>query len=97
DFQHPVRRSSLSRIAAYIVIYVLLYAAFGVASPFWPKFFETRGSGAEPTGPLVARLAAHLEKLRLALAIGAVLAAGAAAAFLTAEGFWLFLSIALVQ
>ena len=106
-----MRRSRLSRIAAYIVLYVLLYAAFGVASPFWPKFFETRGFGAEqiglilaasmlirlPTGPLVARLADHLEKLRLALAIGAVLAAGAAAAFLTAEGFWLFLSIALVQ
>jgi PPP family 3-phenylpropionic acid transporter len=100
-----------SRLAAYIFLYILLYAAFGVASPFWPRFFETRGLSAEgigfilsasmlirlPAGPLVARLADHLEKLRLALAVGAVVAAGAAAAFLLADGFWVFLAIALVQ
>ncbi len=100
-----------SRLAAYIVLYVLLYAAFGVASPFWPKFFETKGVGAAeigvilsvsmlirlPAGPLVARLADHLEKRRLALAVGAVIAGGAAAAFLEADGFWLLLAIALVQ
>ena len=27
---------------AYILLYAALYAAFGVASPFWPRFFETR-------------------------------------------------------
>lgn len=106
-----MRRSRLSRIAAYIVLYVLLYAAFGVASPFWPKFFETKGADAAeigvilsismlirlPAGPLVARLADHFERRRLALAVGAVIAAGAAAAFLMADGFWLLLAIALVQ
>ena len=89
----------------------MLYAAFGVASPFWPKFFETRGLSAEqiglvlaastlirlPAGPLVGRLADRLGRLRLVLAVCAVLAAGAAAAFLLADGFWLFLAIALVQ
>lgn len=27
---------------AHIALYSALYAAFGAASPFWPKFFETR-------------------------------------------------------
>jgi len=82
-----------------------------VASPFWPKFYETRGLGAEqiglilaastlmrlPVGPLVGRLADMLGRLRLMLAVCAVLAAGAAAAFLMADGFWLFLAVALLQ
>ena len=64
----------------------MLYAAFGVASPFWPKFFETRGLGAEQiglilaastlirlaAGPLVGRLADLSGRLRLTLAICAV-------------------------
>ncbi|HLG45477.1 MAG TPA: MFS transporter [Reyranella sp.] len=100
-----------SRLAAYIALYVALYAAFGVASPFWPRFFESKGLSAQeiglvlslamlirlPAGPLVARLADQLERLRLALAIGAVVAAAAAAAFLRADGFWPLLAIALVQ
>jgi PPP family 3-phenylpropionic acid transporter len=96
---------------AYIVLYAALYAAFGVASPFWPKFFETRALPSQQiglilaaamlvrlaAGPLVGMLADHLGSLRLVLATCAALAAGTAAALLWADTFWLLLLIALVQ
>jgi MFS transporter, PPP family, 3-phenylpropionic acid transporter len=101
----------ISRPIAYIVLYVALYAAFGVASPFWPKFFETRALTAQQiglilgaamlvrlaAGPLVGMLADLLGSLRLLLAICAALAAATAAAFLFASAFWLLFLIALVQ
>jgi MFS transporter, PPP family, 3-phenylpropionic acid transporter len=82
-----------------------------VASPFWPKFFATKGLGAEQiglilaastlirlaAGPLVGRLADLSGRLRLMLALCAVVAAGAAASFPLAGTFWLVLAIALVQ
>lgn len=30
-----------------------MYGAFGVASPFWPRFFETLGLGPEQIGLLL--------------------------------------------
>ena len=39
---------------AYILLYAALYAAFGVASPFWPKFFETRGLISQQIGFILA-------------------------------------------
>jgi PPP family 3-phenylpropionic acid transporter len=101
----------ISRPIAYIVLYVALYAAFGVASPFWPKFFETRALNAQQiglvlgaamlvrlaAGPLVGMLADLLGSLRLLLATCAALAAATAAAFLLANTFWLFFLMALVQ
>jgi PPP family 3-phenylpropionic acid transporter len=96
---------------AYIVLYAALYAAFGVASPFWPKFFETRALTSEQiglilgaamlvrlaAGPLVGMLADRLGSLRLVLATCAALAAGTAAALLLANTFWSLFFIALVQ
>jgi PPP family 3-phenylpropionic acid transporter len=96
---------------AYIVLYTALYAAFGVASPFWPKFFETRALTSQQiglvlgaamlvrlaAGPSVGMLADLLGSLRLVLATCAALAAGTAAALLLANTFWLLLLIALVQ
>jgi PPP family 3-phenylpropionic acid transporter len=96
---------------AYIVLYVALYAAFGVASPFWPKFFETRALTSQQiglilgaamlvrlaAGPLVGMLADLLGSLRLVLATCIALAAGTAAAFLLANTFWSLFFIALVQ
>jgi hypothetical protein len=43
-------------LTAFIALFALLYAAFGVASPFWPRFFESRGLSAEQIGLLMARL-----------------------------------------
>lgn len=96
---------------AYIILYVALYAAFGVASPFWPKFFETRALTSQQiglilgaamlvrlaAGPLVGMLADFLGSLRLVLAACAGLAAVTAAALLLANTFWLLFFIALVQ
>ena len=100
-----------SRPIAYILIYVALYAAFGVASPFWPKFFETKSlaplqitlllSAAMLTrlaaGPLVAALADLLGSLRLMLAGCAAVAAAAAIALNWANKLWLLLFVALVH
>ncbi len=96
---------------AYIVLYVVLYAAFGAASPFWPKFFETRALASQQIGlilaaamltrlgfgPLVAVLADRLGSLRLVLAGCAAVAAAAALALLWADKFWFLLLVALVQ
>jgi MFS transporter, PPP family, 3-phenylpropionic acid transporter len=96
---------------AYIILYATMYAAFGVASPFWPKFFETRALTSQQigvilaaamlmrlvAGPLIGMLADLLGSLRLVLAICAALAAGTAAILLRADTFWLLLLIALVQ
>ena len=96
---------------AYIVLYVALYAAFGVASPFWPKFFQTRALGPQQisvilaaamlvrlvSGPLVGVLADVVGSLRLVLAACAAVAAAAAAALFYADTFMLLLAAALVQ
>jgi MFS transporter, PPP family, 3-phenylpropionic acid transporter len=96
---------------AYIALYVAMYAAFGVASPFWPRFFETKGLTAEQiglilaasmlvrlaVGPLAGRLADLSGSLRLVLALCAMAAAGFATAFLLANTIWLLLAIAMLQ
>jgi PPP family 3-phenylpropionic acid transporter len=96
---------------AYILLYAALYAAFGVASPYWPIFFETRGLTSQQVGfilaaamlvrlaagPLVGRLADASASLRLVLATCAVLAAAMAAALLLANTFWLLLMITSLQ
>jgi MFS transporter, PPP family, 3-phenylpropionic acid transporter len=96
---------------AYIALYAALYAAFGVVSPFWPKFFETRALTSEQiglilgsailarlvAGPLIGMVADTLGSLRLVLATCAALAAAAAAALLWADTFYLLLLVALIQ
>src|SRR3954464_12240379 len=96
---------------AYILLYAAMYAAFGVASPFWPKFFETRALDSQQigtviaaamivrlaAGPFVGRLADRSGSLRLVLATSCVLAAAMAAALLLANTFWVLLVVALAQ
>jgi PPP family 3-phenylpropionic acid transporter len=96
---------------AQIVLYVALYAAFGVASPFWPKFFETRGLAPQQigvilaaamsirliSGPLLGTLADSLGSLRLVLASCACVSASAALALISAETFWPLFFVALLQ
>jgi MFS transporter, PPP family, 3-phenylpropionic acid transporter len=97
--------------AAYIILYAALYAAFGVASPFWPKFFETKALSSEQigfilgagmlvrlaAGPLLGRLADLWGALRLVLATCAASAAAMAAALSLANTFWLLLVVASLQ
>lgn len=96
---------------AYILLYVTLYGAFGVASPYWPKLFESKGLTPQQiglilaaallmrlaAGPMVGRLADLLASLRLVLASCIVVAAAAAAAYTSANTFWFVLLIAVAQ
>ncbi|WP_162575618.1 MFS transporter [Variovorax sp. PBL-H6] len=98
-------------LRSFILLYVLLYASFGVASPFWPRFFETRGMSPEQiglllglgtvvrliAGPVAARLADRLQRLRHVLAAAAALAACLAFGLPWIGGFWIFLIVRLCQ
>lgn len=86
-----------------------MYAAFGVASPFWPRFFETRGMSPEQiglllglgtvvrlvAGPVAGRIADRLQRLRHVLAAAAVLAACLAFGLPWVGAFWVFLVVRL--
>ena len=94
-----------SILKSLILLYVLIYASFGVTSPFWPRFFETRGLSAEQigvlfgfgalvrlvAGPIAARIADRLGQIRAVLAIAAALSACFGLGLVGTEGFWIFL------
>jgi PPP family 3-phenylpropionic acid transporter len=94
-------------LRSFITLYVLMYAAFGVASPFWPRFFETRGMSPEQiglllglgtvvrliAGPAAARVADRLQQLRQVLAAAAALAACLAFGLPWLAGFSIFLIV----
>ena len=92
-------------LPSFILLYALLYAAFGVASPFWPRFFEARGLSPEQiglllglgtvvrlaAGPVAGRVADRLQRLRQVLAAAAVFAGGLAFGLPWVAGFWILL------
>jgi PPP family 3-phenylpropionic acid transporter len=73
----------MSALHRFVVLYALVYAAFGVASPFMPAFFKGRGLSPEQlgilfgagtairlvSGPLVVRLADLTQALRAVLMV----------------------------
>src|SRR5262249_19541748 len=91
----------MSPLHRFVALYTLMYAAFGVASPFMPAFFEGRGLTPEQlgilfaagtairlvSGPVVGRLADLSQALRAVLAICELLAAFVALALLSASRF----------
>jgi MFS transporter, PPP family, 3-phenylpropionic acid transporter len=91
-----------SPLGRFLFLYAAMYAAFGIASPLWPRFFEARALSHEEigtllaagmlgrliSGPIVGRLADFFGALRATLGICAALAAGFALTLLTAETFW---------
>jgi MFS transporter, PPP family, 3-phenylpropionic acid transporter len=88
-----------------------MYGAFGVASPFWPRFFETRGLTPEQigvllglgtivrliAGPSAGRIADRLQELRGVLAAATALAACLAFSLPWVAGFWIILIIRVCQ
>ncbi len=98
-------------LAGFIVLYALLYSAFGVASPFLPSFIVARGIPAEQIGmlfaagtairlasaPLAGHLADRTEALRLTLAVCALATAVVALGYLPASSFWPIFAVSLLH
>jgi MFS transporter, PPP family, 3-phenylpropionic acid transporter len=91
----------MNALHRFVALYALMYAAFGVSSPFMPAFFERRGLSPEQigilfgagtavrliAGPLVGRVADLTQALRAVLAICALLSAIVALGLLSAPVF----------
>ena len=101
----------MSAPARIIALYALMYAAFGVSSPFMPAFLAARGLGPEQlgllfatgtavrliSGPLCGRLADLTRARRGVLVICIALAALVAFGLLPAAGFGTLLTISALQ
>ena len=104
----PATRSS---VADFVLLYAVLYGAFGAASPFLPAYVEERGIPAELIGvvfgagtairlisaPIAGRIADGTHALRLVLALCAIGTALAATGYLAASSFWPLLVITLLH
>jgi PPP family 3-phenylpropionic acid transporter len=102
-------RPDRTALANFGLLYLLMYAAFGVASPFWPRFFEERGVAPEQlglmlalgtgirllSGPLASGIADRLAARRAVLAICIGMSALVALALLPASGFPALLLVSL--
>jgi hypothetical protein len=87
-----------SPLPCFLLLYALLYASFGVTSPFLPTFIETRGISVEQIGlifgagtairllsaPLAGSIADRYAIRREVLAVCAIAAAGASFLYLPA-------------
>jgi MFS transporter, PPP family, 3-phenylpropionic acid transporter len=95
----------------FVVLYALMYGAFGVSSPFMPAFFEWRGLTPQQlgvlfsagtairliSGPIFGRLADVTHALRGVLTICAALAAVIAVSLLEVTGFGTLLAVSVLQ
>ena len=96
-------------LTSYVLLYGLMYAAFGVASPFWPQFFAERGLGSEQlagllalgtaarlvSGPLAGGLADRLSARRVTLALCIGLSGSLALGLLAASDYPTLLLVSL--
>jgi PPP family 3-phenylpropionic acid transporter len=101
----------MSALSRFVALYALMYAAFGVSSPFMPAFFQGRGLTPDQvgivfgvgtairlaSGPLCGRLADLTQALRAVLAVCAALAALVVLGLLWAHGFSTLLTISAVH
>lgn len=104
----PYGKHTLPR---FVLLYAAMYAAYGVASPFLPAFVSGRGLPAEQLGivlaagtalrllsaPLAGRVGDLIQNLRLVLVASTALAALVTLGYLEAQGFWLFLGVAVMH
>jgi PPP family 3-phenylpropionic acid transporter len=105
---NPAEATPLPR---FVLLYALMYGAFGVASPFLPAFVGSRGVGAEELGfllaagtgvrlltaPAAGRIGDRFGALRVVLAASVALSAAVALAYLPARGFPMLLAVGLLQ
>ena len=103
--------SGFGPLLRFVHLYALLYAAFGVSSPFMPRFFESRGLSAEQiglvfglgtgirllAGPLAGRVADLTGALRSVLAACIAVAAGVAIALIAAAPFAPLLVVSMID
>jgi MFS transporter, PPP family, 3-phenylpropionic acid transporter len=101
----------LSSLARFVILYILLYSAFGVISPFLPAYLGDRGLTPQQialviglgtavrlaSGPLVGRLADRQRAWRGTLSVCAAGAGLTALAYLSAGGFGPILLVGLIQ
>jgi MFS transporter, PPP family, 3-phenylpropionic acid transporter len=98
-------------LIAYLLLFAVLYAGFGVQSPFLPALLQEHGLRPETigvvlaagtairlaAGPMAGRIADRLDAAKLVFAGCAAAAALAALGYLLATGFWPLLAITLLQ
>jgi PPP family 3-phenylpropionic acid transporter len=98
-------------LLSFLVLYAVLYAGFGAASPFFPAFIEERGIAPEQIGlvfaagttirlisaPIAGRIADRTHALRLTLAICAIGTALAALSYVTTWGLSAILAVSLLH
>lgn len=106
DVRSP-RRGPLPR---FFLLYVVMYAAYGVASPFFPAFLVERGVDAAELGimlgaatavrllsaPLAARAGEALGRIRGVLVASVLATTIVTLGFLPAHGFWPLFVLALL-
>jgi PPP family 3-phenylpropionic acid transporter len=95
----------------FVLLYAAMYAAYGVASPFFPAFVTERGLHAADLGlmlacgtairliasPLAGRIADRLKALRAVLVVCIALASALTLGYLGAHGFAALLFLALLH
>jgi MFS transporter, PPP family, 3-phenylpropionic acid transporter len=108
---HHGNSSSTDALTKFILLYVAMYAAFGVASPFLPAFLSARGLAPEQLGlalgagtavrlltaPLAGRIGDLIQALRIVLIVCIALAASVTLGYLAAHGFWILLGMSLLH
>jgi len=103
--------TTFAAVGPFLLLFALLYAAFGAASPFLPALMQGRGIPAEQIGlvlglatatrlvsaSIAGRVADRLHALRATLAACSVGTALAALGYLSATGVWALLAISLLH
>jgi PPP family 3-phenylpropionic acid transporter len=98
-------------LAKYVLLFTLVYSAFGVHSPFFPSFLSSRGLEPGTIGvvlalgtavrlivaPVAGRISDALAATRTVLAVSIGGASLGAIAFLGAWGFWPLLLVSLLS
>ena len=91
-----------SPLVRFVLLYAAMYAAFGVASPFLPRFLSEQGLSSEQLGfvlsagtavrlltsPLAGRIGDMIRGLRFVLVVCIALASAVTLGYLAARGFW---------